>query len=117
MNASTVRRTSVRYLFRDLTLTFAFTTMDVIPGKGKEKESSPITENGHNQTSAKDKREQEREEEAAIVVQRAWRHHSMKKTKLTSDARWKDALVSTKMQVRLRVEVGYSEKSDGCVCR
>ncbi|KIM30751.1 hypothetical protein M408DRAFT_269730 [Serendipita vermifera MAFF 305830] len=73
--------------------------MNVISGKGKEKETTPITNNKNNHSAPSDARDKEREEQAAVVVQRAWRHHSMKKAKLDSDARWKDVLVGTKMQV------------------
>lgn len=33
-------------------------------------------------------------ENAAVIIQRAWRHHSTKKVQLRSNARWKDAVVS-----------------------
>lgn len=37
--------------------------------------------------------------DAASIVQRAWRSHSMRKQKLSSDARWKDTIVNARMKV------------------
>ena len=76
--------------------------MDVIVDKGKDKEITPIVE--HTTGNTWDHTERERtEEQAAMRIQRAWRGHSQWKKRLSSDARWKDALVNTKQkQVRTR---------------
>jgi hypothetical protein len=73
--------------------------MDVILGKGKGKEIAPTTGQGDGYPVTQEEIERGREEEAAVVVQRAWRHYSTRKTRLNSDARWKDAFVNAKKQV------------------
>jgi hypothetical protein len=77
--------------------------MDVILGKGKEKETALTTGHGDGHTVTQEEIEREREEEAAVVVQRAWRHYSMRKTRLKSDARWKDAFINAKKQVSMQI--------------
>jgi hypothetical protein len=73
--------------------------MDVIPGKGKEKETVLTTKHGDEHTITQEGIEREREEEAAVVLQRAWRHYSTRKTQLNPDVRCKDAFVNAKKQV------------------
>jgi hypothetical protein len=73
--------------------------MDVISGKGKEKETVLTTSHEDGYTITQEEIQRGREEEAAVVVQRAWRHYSTRKTRLNSDARWKDAFVNAKKQV------------------
>lgn len=38
-------------------------------------------------------------EDAAVIIQRAWRHHSTKKVQLSSNARRKDAIVGIEKKV------------------
>jgi hypothetical protein len=45
--------------------------------------------------------EEQLRENAAVLIQRAWRHHSMRKTRLRSNARWKDSVVGMEKKVAL----------------
>jgi hypothetical protein len=46
--------------------------------------------------------------DAAAIVQRAWRGHSMRKQKLSSDARWKDTVLQARMKVNAYLCLLYS---------
>jgi hypothetical protein len=91
-------------LFPDLDSDLATHHMDVIPGKGKERETVLTTQHGDGYTVTQEEIQREREEGAAVVIQRAWRHYSTRKTRLNSDVRWKDAFVNAKKQVGKHIQ-------------
>ena len=45
--------------------------------------------------------EEQLREDAAVLIQRAWRRHSMRNTQLSSNARWKDSVVGMEKKVAL----------------
>lgn len=66
------------------------TLMDVITSKGKQREAGD-----------RDKLQ----EDAATIIQRAWRQHLMRKQYLTTNVRWKDTLINIKKKVKQGMDI------------
>ncbi|KAG8812156.1 hypothetical protein FRC17_002166, partial [Serendipita sp. 399] len=91
--------------------------MESIKGKAKDisenikqKNESESQDQGHSQQKEEDT-QHKAEEEAAVVVQRAWRHYSVRKNILSSDARWKDALHNAEKEA-INEEADRGDKND-----
>ncbi|KAG8847235.1 hypothetical protein FRB91_011974 [Serendipita sp. 411] len=93
--------------------------MDNIKGKAKEiSDDIGLGVEGESKAGTKlhlsnenAKHERSAEEDAAIVVQRAWRHYSIRKNNSSTDARWKDALINAEKEA-VNEEAERGDKND-----
>ncbi|KAG8822199.1 hypothetical protein FRC19_006400 [Serendipita sp. 401] len=93
--------------------------MDNIKGKAKEiSDDIGLGVEGESKAGTKlhlsnknAKHERSAEEDAAIVVQRAWRHYSIRKNNSGADARWKDALINAEKEA-VNEEAERGDKND-----